>query len=117
MDRNQQISEIPTFEPVLIAKEEIKSDSRNHQAINQDPLEAGVLIEDWTSSDDELKTKESHGDSKIKMSSATVKSEILPKPESRQIRISVPAAKQASHRSKAQKKKPSPLSILSQEDC
>ncbi|KAK1411695.1 hypothetical protein QVD17_38255 [Tagetes erecta] len=48
------------------------------------------------------------------MSSATVKSEMLPKPESRQIRISVPSAKQASHPSKAQKKKHSPLSIISQ---
>ncbi|KAK1406656.1 hypothetical protein QVD17_42154 [Tagetes erecta] len=106
--------EIPTFEPVLIAKEEIKSDSRNHQAINQDPLEAEVLIEDWTSSDDESKTKESLGDSKIKMSSATVKSEMLPKPESSQIRISFPAARQVSRPSKAQKKKSSPLSIISQ---
>ncbi|KAK1432029.1 hypothetical protein QVD17_08910 [Tagetes erecta] len=115
--------EIPIFEPVKNVKEEIFQESPNHQdpitsthptPINQDPLEADVLIEDWTRSDDESKTKESHGDSKIKMSSATVKSEMFPKPESRQIRISVPAAKQASHRSKAQKKKPSPLSILSQ---
>ncbi|KAK1431945.1 hypothetical protein QVD17_08762 [Tagetes erecta] len=114
---------IPIFEPVKNVKEETIQESPNHQApitsthpipINQDPLEAEVLIEDWTSSDDESKTKESLGDSKIKMSSTTVKSEMLPKPESKQIRISVPAAKQASHPSKAQKKKPSPLSILSQ---
>ncbi|KAK1424231.1 hypothetical protein QVD17_19552 [Tagetes erecta] len=39
---------------------------------------------------------------------------MLPKPKSRQIRISVPTAKQASHPSKAQKKKPSPLSVISQ---
>ena len=77
-------------------------------------MEAEVLIEDWTSSDDESKTKESHGDSKIKMSSTTVKSEMLPKPESSQIRISFPAARQVSHRLRAQKKKPSPLSIISQ---
>ncbi|KAK1431692.1 hypothetical protein QVD17_08239 [Tagetes erecta] len=48
------------------------------------------------------------------MSSTTVKSEMLPKPESSQIRISFPAARQVNLPSRAQKKKPSPLSIISQ---
>ncbi|KAK1424619.1 hypothetical protein QVD17_19952 [Tagetes erecta] len=38
---------------------------------------------------------------------------MLPKPKSSQIRISFPAARQVSRPSKAQKKKPSPLSIIS----
>ncbi|KAK1431826.1 hypothetical protein QVD17_08527 [Tagetes erecta] len=115
-----KVGEIPIFEPVKNVKEEIVQELPNHQApitsthpipINQDPLEVEVLIEDWTSSDDESMTKESLGDSKIKMLSTTVKSEMIPKPESRQIRISLPATKQVSH---PQKKKSSHLSIISQ---
>jgi len=115
--------EIPSFEHVRIMNEEIDQESSNHQAattsthsipINQDPLEAEVLIENWRSSDDVSKTNESLGDSKINISSETVKTQKLPKLESRQFRISFPAIKQASCSSKAQKKKPSPLSIIYQ---
>jgi len=120
---NFKAGEIPTFEPVMSEKDKLIQESRNHQApitsthsitTNQDPLEAEVLIEDWTSSDDESNTKKSLGTSKIKMLYETIKSEMLSKSESTQIRISVPTAKQVCHPSKAQKKKPSPLSIISQ---
>jgi len=87
--------------------------SRSSLSFDSDP-DLSLSIEDWTSSDDESKTLECLRDSKIKMLPETIKSQMLPKPESRPIQNSFRAAKQASHSSKAQRKKSSSLSVISQ---